>query len=61
MPTFFLPAYIFIDISPLLEKWDDPNLIQDEGVADVVKKLDQACREAGFFYVVIFYHCFLNL
>ncbi|KAK6151210.1 hypothetical protein DH2020_016142 [Rehmannia glutinosa] len=40
-----------IDISPLVEKWDDPNMAQDKGVAEVVRKLDQACREAGFFYV----------
>ncbi|KAK6151197.1 hypothetical protein DH2020_016129 [Rehmannia glutinosa] len=40
-----------IDISPLVEKWDDPNMAQDKGVVEVVRKLDQACREAGFFYV----------
>ncbi|KAG8384348.1 hypothetical protein BUALT_Bualt04G0108800 [Buddleja alternifolia] len=40
-----------IDISSLVEKWDDPNMAQDEGVAEVVRRLDQACREAGFFYV----------
>ncbi|KAM3363476.1 putative 2-oxoglutarate-dependent dioxygenase isoform X1 [Capsicum galapagoense] len=40
-----------IDVSPLLEKWDHPNVAQDEGVAQVVRQLDQACREAGFFYV----------
>ncbi|GFZ05426.1 2-oxoglutarate (2OG) and Fe(II)-dependent oxygenase superfamily protein [Actinidia rufa] len=40
-----------IDISPLLAKWDDPNMAQDQGVAEVVRQLDQACREAGFFYV----------
>ncbi|KAA8547131.1 hypothetical protein F0562_003560 [Nyssa sinensis] len=40
-----------IDISPLLAKWDDLNMAEDEGVAEVVSKLDRACREAGFFYV----------
>ncbi|KAJ8546185.1 hypothetical protein K7X08_018768 [Anisodus acutangulus] len=40
-----------MDISPLLEKWDHPNVAQDEGVTQVVKQLDQACPEAGFFYV----------
>ncbi|PIN01119.1 Iron/ascorbate family oxidoreductase [Handroanthus impetiginosus] len=40
-----------IDISPLVEKWNDPNMAQDEGVAEVVQQLAQACREAGFFYV----------
>ncbi|XP_073041113.1 homoarginine-6-hydroxylase 2-ODD-C23.1 isoform X2 [Primulina eburnea] len=40
-----------IDISPLMEKWDDPNMSLDGGVAQVVQQLHQACREAGFFYV----------
>ncbi|OMP01945.1 hypothetical protein COLO4_11463 [Corchorus olitorius] len=40
-----------IDIAPLLAKSDDPNMGQDTGVCEVVKQLDQACREAGFFYV----------
>lgn len=40
-----------IDVGPLVEKWDDPNMSQDEGVAQVVQQLHQACREAGFFYV----------
>lgn len=45
--------YIYnTDISPLVEKWDDPNAAQDERVAEVVRQLDKACREAGFFYVV---------
>lgn len=39
------------DISPLLAKCDDPNMAQDEGITGVVRQLDQACREAGFFYV----------
>ncbi|KAK3019054.1 hypothetical protein RJ639_004341 [Escallonia herrerae] len=41
-----------IDISPLLAKWDDPNMAEDKGVAEVVRQLDQAGREAGFFYVI---------
>ncbi|XP_023763150.1 probable 2-oxoglutarate-dependent dioxygenase At3g50210 isoform X2 [Lactuca sativa] len=40
-----------IDISPLVAKCDDPNVAQDKDVAEVVRLLDQACREAGFFYV----------
>ncbi|KAH6803913.1 2-oxoglutarate and oxygenase superfamily protein [Perilla frutescens var. frutescens] len=40
-----------IDISPLVEKWDDPNSARDERVVEVVRQLDDACREAGFFYV----------
>lgn len=40
-----------IDISVLLEKWDEADMAQDEGVTQVVRQLDEACREAGFFYV----------
>ncbi|XVF61230.1 hypothetical protein PTKIN_Ptkin08bG0113300 [Pterospermum kingtungense] len=40
-----------IDISPLLAKWDDPKMAQDPGLCEVVQQLDEACREAGFFYV----------
>uniref|UniRef100_A0A2P2JHS7 Putative 2-oxoglutarate-dependent dioxygenase At3g49630 n=1 Tax=Rhizophora mucronata TaxID=61149 RepID=A0A2P2JHS7_RHIMU len=40
-----------IDISPLLAKCGDPKMAEDPGVCEVVKQLDQACREAGFFYV----------
>ncbi|XP_009599934.1 homoarginine-6-hydroxylase 2-ODD-C23 [Nicotiana tabacum] len=39
------------DISPLLDKSDHPNMAQDERAAQVVRELDLACREAGFFYV----------
>jgi isopenicillin N synthase-like dioxygenase len=41
------------DISPLLAKSDDPKMVDDPAVLDVVKQLDKACTEAGFFYVVI--------
>ncbi|KAL9268339.1 putative 2-oxoglutarate-dependent dioxygenase [Drosera capensis] len=41
----------FIDIGPLLAKSGDPGMAEDPGVCEVVKQLDQACREAGFFYV----------
>ncbi|KAI4386673.1 hypothetical protein MLD38_004586 [Melastoma candidum] len=40
-----------IDVSTLLAKCDDPKMGDDPGVAQVVRSLDQACREAGFFYV----------
>ncbi|EEF29126.1 probable 2-oxoglutarate-dependent dioxygenase At3g50210 isoform X2 [Ricinus communis] len=40
-----------IDVSPLVAKCDDPNVAQEPAVCEVVKQLDQACREAGFFYV----------
>ncbi|KAK2657527.1 hypothetical protein Ddye_010579 [Dipteronia dyeriana] len=39
------------DVSPLLAKCDDSKMSEDPGVCRVVKQLDQACREAGFFYV----------
>ncbi|KAK2967614.1 hypothetical protein RJ640_030485 [Escallonia rubra] len=45
-------AFHGADISPLLANWDDPNMAEDKGVAEVVRQLDQACREAGFFYVI---------
>lgn len=41
-----------IDISPLVEKIDDPALSDDEGVAKVVRLLDHACKEIGFFYAI---------
>ncbi|XP_054823809.1 probable 2-oxoglutarate-dependent dioxygenase At3g50210 isoform X2 [Prosopis cineraria] len=40
-----------IDISSLLAKSDDPKMAEDPAVSEVVRQLDQACREAGFFYV----------
>ncbi|KMT09746.1 hypothetical protein BVRB_6g127280 [Beta vulgaris subsp. vulgaris] len=40
-----------IDVSPLIAKSDDAKIAEDAGVCEVVKQLDQACREAGFFYV----------
>lgn len=49
---FGFPCICEADISPLVAKCDDPNVAQDKDVAEVVRLLDQACREAGFFYVV---------
>ncbi|KAI3824144.1 hypothetical protein L1987_05593 [Smallanthus sonchifolius] len=40
-----------IDISPLVAKCDDPNVMEDKDAAEVVRLLDRACRDAGFFYV----------
>ncbi|TVU08619.1 hypothetical protein EJB05_42028, partial [Eragrostis curvula] len=40
-----------IDISPLVEKIDDPSMANDKDLLEVVRKLDDACKEAGFFYV----------
>ncbi|XP_016490991.2 homoarginine-6-hydroxylase 2-ODD-C23.1-like [Nicotiana tabacum] len=40
-----------IDISPLLQKWDEVNESQNESIAGVVKELDEACKNEGFFYV----------
>ena len=31
---------------------DDPKMAEDPNVAEVVRQLDKACRETGFFYVV---------
>lgn len=42
------------DVSPLVAKCEDPKMAEDPGVSQVVKQLDKACKEAGFFYVVIF-------
>lgn len=39
-----------IDIGPLVEKSDDPTLGDHEDVAEVVRLLDSACKETGFFY-----------
>ncbi|KAI3834199.1 hypothetical protein MKX03_030006 [Papaver bracteatum] len=37
------------NVSPLLcNKWGD---VDNKGVSEVVKQLDQACKEAGFFYM----------
>ncbi|KAK8716661.1 hypothetical protein V6N13_043966 [Hibiscus sabdariffa] len=40
-----------IDVSPLVAKGDDLKMGQDPDVQEVVKQLDRACRETGFFYV----------
>ncbi|KAJ4792542.1 2-oxoglutarate (2OG) and Fe(II)-dependent oxygenase superfamily protein [Rhynchospora pubera] len=40
-----------IDISPLVAKIDDPKLAASNDVMEVVRQLDEACKEAGFFYV----------
>ncbi|XP_013602570.1 PREDICTED: probable 2-oxoglutarate-dependent dioxygenase At3g49630 isoform X4 [Brassica oleracea var. oleracea] len=52
MATNFKPHLPIIDISPLLVKCDDPDMMDDTGVAEVVRKLDRACRDVGFFYVI---------
>jgi hypothetical protein len=41
------------DIGPLVEKIDDPSMVNDRDLLGVVRMLDDACKEAGFFYVVI--------
>ncbi|XP_010550355.1 PREDICTED: probable 2-oxoglutarate-dependent dioxygenase At3g49630 [Tarenaya hassleriana] len=41
-----------IDVGPLLDKCDDPDMAEDAGVAEVVRQLHRACRDAGFFYVI---------
>jgi isopenicillin N synthase-like dioxygenase len=49
------------DISPLVTKIDDPKLATSDDVLDVVRQLDGACKEAGFFYVVKFGYFYLLL
>ncbi|KAJ0230427.1 2-oxoglutarate-dependent dioxygenase [Hirschfeldia incana] len=51
MDTYSKSLLPIIDISPLLVKCDDPSMKGDAGVAEVVRKLDRACRDVGFFYV----------
>ncbi|XP_073010639.1 homoarginine-6-hydroxylase 2-ODD-233-like isoform X1 [Typha latifolia] len=40
-----------IDVSPLVNKIDDPNMVQDKDLLEVVRLLDEACKDTGFFYV----------
>ncbi|KAG1358960.1 putative 2-oxoglutarate-dependent dioxygenase [Cocos nucifera] len=40
-----------IDIGPLVEKIDDPKMANDPEVKEVIRMLDKACKDAGFFYV----------
>ncbi|CAM0909565.1 unnamed protein product [Alopecurus aequalis] len=44
-------AIPLIDVSPLVEKIDDPGMASDGDLLHVVRMLDDACKEAGFFYV----------
>ncbi|KAG8056388.1 hypothetical protein GUJ93_ZPchr0002g24995 [Zizania palustris] len=44
-------AIPLIDISALVEKIDDPSMADDKDLLQVVRLLDDACKEAGFFYV----------
>ncbi|XP_073100599.1 homoarginine-6-hydroxylase 2-ODD-233-like isoform X1 [Elaeis guineensis] len=40
-----------IDIGPLVEKIDDPKMVNDPELREVIRMLDKACKDAGFFYV----------
>jgi isopenicillin N synthase-like dioxygenase len=40
-----------IDIGPLVQQKADPHMAEDLQVMNVVRQLDEACREIGFFYV----------
>ncbi|KAK9678514.1 hypothetical protein RND81_11G216800 [Saponaria officinalis] len=40
-----------IDISALVEKSDDASIAEDAAMWDAVRQLDDACKQAGFFYV----------
>ncbi|XP_073361269.1 homoarginine-6-hydroxylase 2-ODD-233 isoform X6 [Aegilops tauschii subsp. strangulata] len=44
-------AIPLVDISALVEKVDDPGMAGDGDLLDVVRELDRACKDAGFFYV----------
>jgi isopenicillin N synthase-like dioxygenase len=44
-------AIPLIDVGPLVGKIDDPNMANDADLLEVVQMLDDACKEAGFFYV----------
>ncbi|WOL00480.1 putative 2-oxoglutarate-dependent dioxygenase [Canna indica] len=44
-------AIPIIDISAFLKKIDDPMMRNDKELLEVVRQLDEACKEAGFFYV----------
>ncbi|KAI4381640.1 hypothetical protein MLD38_007697 [Melastoma candidum] len=46
-----IPSPPSVDVSQLLAKCDDLKMGEDPAVAQVVRSLDQACWEAGFFYV----------
>lgn len=48
------------DVGPLLEGCEDPKMAEDAGVLEVVRQLDKACKEVGFFYVVILFPCLLS-
>ncbi|CAA7055973.1 unnamed protein product [Microthlaspi erraticum] len=52
MATDFKSLLPVIDISPLLVKCDDSHMMEDAAVAEVVEKLDRACRDVGFFYLI---------
>jgi hypothetical protein len=42
----------YADIGPLVQQKADPHMAEDLQVMNVVRQLDEACREIGFFYVV---------
>lgn len=44
--------FLLLDIAPLVERIDDPNMANDKDLLQVVQMLDGACKNVGFFYVV---------
>ena len=40
------------DVEALVRRKGDVDMPDDPEVMDVVRQIDQACREIGFFYVV---------
>ncbi|CAH2064621.1 unnamed protein product [Thlaspi arvense] len=51
-PTWGMLFLASNDPKRQIVKCDDPDMMEDAGVAEVVRKLDRACRDVGFFYVV---------
>lgn len=51
LPSYFTASFS-LDISAFLEKIDDPRMGDDKELLEVIRQLDDACKEAGFFYVV---------
>jgi hypothetical protein len=47
-----MDVYTYADIGPLVQQKADPHMAEDPQVMNVVRQLDEACREIGFFYVV---------
>ncbi|KAK7386411.1 hypothetical protein VNO78_26627 [Psophocarpus tetragonolobus] len=47
----YILSLAYVELDPLVSKADDPKMVEDPGVLEVVRQLHKACTEAGFFYV----------